>query len=486
MNRAREVAVRKTLGAARRQLVQQFIGESFLVSFIATIAAIALVQIFLPQFTDLTGVDLSAMRKAGWLLAAIAALPVLVGLAAGSYPAFYLSHFQPIKILKSGVRAESPRSASVILRKSLVMFQFTVSIALIIGAQVIARQLDFIQNRKLGLETEQVVVIPINGITAENYSAIKTALLNQSGVASVTASLNVPGERIIYEKLHPENAREESYLLRLLLAEFDFPETYGLTLHEGRSFSPQFSTDSSGAFLLNEKAVALFGWDRTLGKRISFPSQNRSGEVVGVVKNFNFASLHSEIEPLAILLSPNPNFYKYISIRLRAGNKREAINAVERVWKAILPGAPLEYYFLDESFESLYRAEMRLQSMVTIFTAIGILIACLGLFGLVSQATEQRTKEIGVRKVLGASVSAIVSLVSKDFVKLIGLSYLVACPVAYLAMNHWLQDFAYRIDIGWWTFLLAGGLALLIALLTVSTQAIKAALANPVEALRYE
>ena len=389
------------------------------------------------------------------------------------------------KILKSGARPESPSSAAALVRRGLVALQFVISILLIVGSLIITDQLSFIQHRNLGLEKEQVVVMPVNAISAESYSTLKTELLRQHVVAAVSASFSVPGERVVIEEFRPQDA-QESYYPRLLLTDFYFPETYGFKIKEGRSFSDDHGADSAGAYLLNEKAVALFGWTSAVGKHIDFPSQHRGGEVVGVVKDFNFASLHSEVEPLLIYLYPNPVFYKYISMKLASGDKREAINTVEDIWKKVLPGKPFEYSFLDESFRSLYQSETKLQAIVTTFTVIGIFIACLGLVGLVAQVVAQRTKEIGVRKVMGATIANIGGLIAKDFMKLVMVANVVAWPVGWYAMNRWLERFAYRVDVTVWVFVLAGFLALLAALFTISIQVIRAALANPVDALRYE
>jgi putative ABC transport system permease protein len=336
------------------------------------------------------------------------------------------------------------------------------------------------------MDTEQVLIVPIPAITAQSYSALKTELLKHTEILAVTASLNVPSKRIIIEALQSEDNTKEPSYLRVLVVGFDFPETYGIKLDEGRSFSKNFSTDSSGVYLLNEKAASLFGWKKALNKNLIFASLNKNGPVVGILKDFNFASLHSEIEPLALFLSTNPNYFKFISIRLGKGNKHDQLNTVAKVFKDVLPGIPFEYSFLNQSFDNLYRTEMRLRTIVTIFTFIGTFIACLGLIGLVSISTEQRIKEIGIRKVLGASISNILILISKDFLLLVIISNVIAYPIAYYFTNNWLRDFAYKININVWFFLISGVLSLTIAFLTLSFKAMKAANANPVKSLRYE
>ena len=487
LRRAREVAMRKALGADKAQLILQFIGESCIVSFVATLIAIGLVELLIPSFNSLSGVHVSLFGSGMVMtLQLILFLSLLVGVIAGSYPAFYLSRFQPVKILKAGYRLSSVDSGAGFLRKALVVFQFAISIALIVGSILIERQLNFVQNKDIGMDKEQVLIMPIGSISGERYSALKSELLQNSNVTGVAASFSVPGERVVVEEFRPESAVEKVYYIRLILSDVGFPQTYGLAVRDGRSFSEQFGTDTAGAFLINEKAAALFGWKSSVGKRIEFPSQKRGGEVVGVVRDFNFASLHSEVEPLVIHVDQNPAFYKYISIRIGKGDKRAAVQTIDRTWKAIQPGRPFEYYFLDESFGNLYLAEARLRTIVAVFTIIGILIASLGLLGLVSQTVEQRTKEIGIRKVLGSSVSGILGLISREFLPLILISNIAAWPIAYYIMRQWLEAFAYRIEIGIGVFFLAAGLALVIAFLSLSIQAIRAAMANPVEALRYE
>src|ERR1051326_3357698 len=288
MKRAREVAMRKTLGAHRAQIVVQFLGESSLISLLATLSAAGIVELVLPQFNALTGINVSLLGSGGtWSLVSIACASLFVGIAAGSYPAFFLSRFQPVKVMKSGGTGDSPSSASAMLRKGLVVLQFTVSIALIVGSMLITNQLDFIQNRKLGLDKEQVLIMPVSSITLDRYDAFKAELLKQHSVSAVSASFSVPGERVVIEEFAPKNTQEKTYGLRLLLTDYDFPETFGFDLAQGRSFSREHPSDTSGAFMINEKAAALFGWATPVGQHIDFPSQNRGGEVIGIVKDFN-------------------------------------------------------------------------------------------------------------------------------------------------------------------------------------------------------
>jgi putative ABC transport system permease protein len=487
LRRSKEVAMRKTLGAGRSQLITQFIGEAWVLSVLATIISMGLVELVLPSFNAVAGTKVS-LFGAGmgltplWLLG----LGVVIGVAAGGYPALFLSRFQPVAILRSTGTSLSGGSRSAFVRKALIVFQFCVTVVLIIGAVLIHRQLTFMHDRDLGLAAEEVVINPVSGITSERYTALRSELLANSQILSVSASHTVPGERIIIEGVSPQEATEREYALRVLIADADFPKTFGLKLQSGRFFSRDFISDTAGAFIVNERAAALFGWKDPIGKRIEFPALHRGGEVVGVVHDFNFASLHTEVEPLVIHDDENPVYFKYVSIRIGQGNKREAIEAIGRVWNRIFPGRPREYYFLDESFGRLYAAETTLGAVVTFFTVIGVLIACLGLFGLVALAAEQRTREIGIRKVLGGTVAGMVGLLTADFMKLVAIATVVAWPIAWYVMHRWLESFAYTIDIGWDVFVLAGGLALFIALGTSSVQALKAALTNPVDTLRSE
>ena len=487
MKRAREVALRKTLGALRTQIFIQFIGESILVTFLATLLAVGLVELVTPAFTALTGAKVSLLGGGHIAIAvALIGLVVIVGFAAGSYPALYVSRFQPVQILKGARPSADSSSSPSVIRNGLVILQFSVFIALMIGTTIIAQQLSYIQNHNIGLRSEQIVVVPVNAVSEEVYNTLKTEFLNSGSVRNVTASYNVPGERIVIDELRPQHALEESYFPRVLLTEFDFPETYGLTVKDGRSFSRNYGSDSVGAFLLNEKAAALFGWSFSVGQRIEYPSQHRSGQVVGVLKDFNYASLHSEIEPLVVCLFPKPIYYKYISLRLREGDKALALKSVEATWKRIAPGRPFEYYFLDESFRNLYRSERQLEGIVSAFTLIGMFIACLGLLGLMAQVVARRTKEIGIRKVLGASTPEIAGWIAREFLRLVVIANIVAWPLSWYIMNRWLESFAYHVPVAWWVFVGAGGAALVMAILTVSAQSIRAAMANPVYASRYE
>ncbi len=493
-DRAREVGVRKAMGAQRGQLIQQFLGEAILLSLFAVMLALALVEFALPLFNDLIGKSLGFFgSNFGAMAAILAALALMVGLAAGCYPAFYLSAFQPVKVLKGilgGAKGGAPR-----LRQLLVVGQFALSVIFLIGIAVMHRQLDYIQNRPLGYEKEQIVFIRSPQREERmNFELFRQELKAVPGVMEATGASAIPGSGQPFGlvPVHGEGMAAEARLeMAADWVEHDFAETFGLKLIAGRDFSPEFSTDPVEALLINETAALALGWrDNAVGRRLAMYRPDRpdpifSGRVVGVVKDFHFQSLHLPIKPM--LMTCRPVFNRtYIALRLQSGNLAATLAGIEKGWKKLAPEWPLELSFLDETAAAQYQSEQRVRRVVGHAAFLAIFIACLGLFGLAAFAAEQRTKEIGIRKVLGASATGVVALLSKDFVKLVLIGNLIAWPVAYFAMNKWLQAFAYRIDIGWSVFALAGGLALLVALLTVSTQAIKAALANPVKALRYE
>ncbi|NIR49132.1 FtsX-like permease family protein [candidate division KSB1 bacterium] len=499
-NRAQEVGMRKVLGAHRRQLIKQFIGESFLMTFMALLLALLLVEMFLPTFNYLSGKALSfSLFENKVLLLALLAIALFVGLVAGSYPAFFLSTFQPVKVLKGRLGREDGTSGAK-LRKVLVVLQFVISVFLIIGTAVVYSQLSYMQNKRLGFEKEQVVVLPIEDDSlTEDSEFVKTELLQHPDVVTATASDNVPGRGVSDFPYRLEGAQGEEDMWKAVwdtyFVDADFIETLDIELKAGRTFSKERATDSE-SFILNEtavkKAVDLYGetWSSPIGKQLDFytPGQSgwevsKQGTVIGVVKNFHYRSLHETIGPLVIQTAKSPD---QLLIKIRASEISSTLGFLKQNVDAFFPGQPFEYYFLDSHFDQLYRSEQRLGEIFKYFAFLAIFIACLGLFGLAAYTAEQRTKEIGIRKVLGASVAGIVGLLSKDFVKMVLIANVIAWPIAWYAMHRWLQNFAYRIDIDWFVFALAGGLALIIALATVSSQAIKAALINPVESLRYE
>jgi putative ABC transport system permease protein len=490
-NRAKEVGMRKVVGANRLQLIKQFLGESVLLSFIALLLSVALVELFLPAFNTLSGKELTiGYCDNHLLLFCLFGIALLVGIFSGGYPAFFLSAFQPVEVLKG-----SPKRGlkSPLLRRILVVFQFVISIILIIATGIVYDQLNYMRNENLGFDREQVVVMPIlrDKSLKERYESIKSELLQHPGILSAAASSQTPGNSFegfsVRREGNTDTAPNERKVMPHLFIDYDFIETLGIELATGRNFSKDFATDEKKGFLFNESAVKELGWESpeaAIGKQIEWDGWLKGNTIIGVVKDFHFLSLRHKIGPVAMRIYPE--YFNCISVKIRPDNIPATLAFLETIWRKFAPSYPFEYFFLDDHFEKLYKAEHKLGKIFGFFSLLAIFIACLGLFGLASFATEQRTKEIGIRKILGASISGIVLLLSKEFTKLVIVSNLVAWPVAYWAMNRWLQDFAYRIHIGVGTFLLAGVLALVIALLTVSFQAVKAALANPVEALRYE
>jgi putative ABC transport system permease protein len=485
-SRAREVGVRKVVGAARVQLLRQFFGEALLLNFLALLLGIGLAELFLPEFNQLAGKSLAISYGGNWaFLLAMLALMLLVGLAAGSYPAIFLSRFQPVTVLKD----DMARGGKNRLTHALVVIQYVLSIFLITGTLVMMKQLDFLKSKKLGYNEENVVAIRTftgwNNEGARLLEVFRNALADRSEIRNVAGTIYSFTRGSSEEGFKSEGVEHSAYVYRV---DENYLATLGMELIAGRNFSKDFPSDSSNAVIVNEALVKDFGWDEAIGRKITgFRNVQGLAEptVIGVVKNFHFLSLHNEIAP--VILHVNPNWpIRYILVKIANVEVPQTLALLRDTWHRVSPNAPFEFYFLDEDVENQYRAEARWGKIVGYASVLAIFIACLGLFGLATLTTAKRIKEIGIRKVLGASVVRIAGLLSKDFVKLVLLANLVAWPIAWYAMNKWLQNFAYRTALGWWIFALAGGLALLIALLTVSTQAIRAALANPVEALRYE
>ena len=486
--RAREVGMRKVLGSERSQLIGQFIAESLLTTLLALGLAMLLVAVLLPVFNDVAAKQLAfgaLFKPRVWPL--LVALPVVVGLLAGSYPAFFLSSFQPLRVLKGRFDVGRQR---VGLRSGLVVFQFVMSVLLIVGTLGVYRQLKFIQTKNLGFNREQVLVVNDAYGLGTNLNAFKTEVLRLPGVVSGTVSgyLPTPSNRND-NSFFPEGKIDQKLAVQMQNWQVDdgYVPTMGLQLTQGRNFSPQFGSDSS-AILLNESAVKLFGWTDPIGKRVMHVTDTQTKAmkaytVIGVVKNFHYESLRRNIGALGLILEPSRTS---VSFRLNVRDLPRLVAQIEDRWKRLAPGLPFSHSLLEDGFDAMYRSEQRVGTLAVAFAGFAILVACLGLFGLAAFTAEQRTKEIGVRKVLGASVGSIVGLLSKDFLKLVLIGIGIAIPPAWWAMDRWLQDFAYRADLPWWVFALAGGLAIGIALLTVSFQSVKAALMNPVKSLRTE
>jgi putative ABC transport system permease protein len=481
--RAKEVGVKKVVGSGRRELIKQFLVESVLMSFLSLALGLVAIQILLSAYSNFVGRQLSMPYLDNVaVIPSLLALGLIVGLTSGSYPAFFLSSFQPISIFRGSTGRSS---GSSLLRNILVVFQFAIAIFLIAGTLVVFEQLKFFQNKRLGFEKEQVLVVRNPGALGDRVSSFKQALRQNSHVTHVSGSNTLPS-RSFSNMIFVSRDVANKFNLNLCVCDFDFLETLKLEMAEGRFFSRKFSTDTQ-AVILNEKAVNVLGWEDLIDKNIWSPDVGKLS-VIGVIKDYHYESLHQEIRPLALLLTAGsfPNEQNYISVRLNTENVFGTVRYIGDTWKTFAPGDPFEYSFLDQDYDNLYVNEKQIRSLFSVFSFLAIFISCLGLFGLASFMADLKTKEIGVRKVLGATVPNIVLHLTKGFTKGIVLANIIAWPLAYFAMNKWLQQFAYRIGIGFWIFVLSGILALGIAFLTVSYHTIKAATSNPVDSLRYE
>ena len=488
--RAREVGVRKVVGAGRGSLIIQFMGESFIMCLLALVLALLLAKAFLPLFNELTHKDLHAFDQPTLILW-IGGLTLFTGLLSGIYPAFYLSAFNPVSVLKGKIANSFSATA---IRKGLVIFQFTISICLVLGAIVIWQQLAYLKDQNLGFAKDQQIVLPLRldrDNADKHYIAFRDELLKKPQVKKVTSGSTYPGIPNINDLLFYAAGKtaNEQVDIHLANVESDYTQVLGLTLLSGRAFSKDFSTDSAG-IILNETAVKKLGFEpgNVIGKTVQsdFRDFHYRFQVVGVVKDFNFESLHHAIEPFGFTTSLFGDRHNYLIASLNTSDYAGLLKDMERSWHELIPNAPFTYSFLDQDFQRNYEKDQLTSHIVVDFTVIAILIACLGLFGLAAFAAERRAKEIGIRKVLGASVSSVTLLLSKDFIRLVLVAIVIASPLAWLVMHQWLASFAYRVPISWWMFVAAGVVAVVIALLTVSFQAIRTALANPVESLKAE
>jgi putative ABC transport system permease protein len=483
--RAKEVGVRKVIGSGRMQLIKQFLIESALLVFIALFLSSILVKLALPFFNSISGQHLHFDFNLK-IVSAFAGIGLLVSFIAGSYPAFYLSSFKPIEVLKGKFIAANK---SFGLRSSLVVFQFFISVGLIIGTIVVWQQMRFIQNKNLGYDKEQLLTIPNSYALGKNEEVFKQEMLQDPQIVNATVSSYKPagpsngGNALAYPEGHDnEIMRTTEYHV-----DENYIPTFEMKMAAGRNFSKNFATDST-AMILNETAVKAFGWSNTMaiGKTIIRENSSRGTNVpyhvIGVVKVFNFQSLHQPITPLLMTLEPDWG----LIFKVKTAGIQDLIASMKTKWDRFNTGEPFTFTFMDDLYDKTYAAEQNTGTILNIFALLTILVACLGLFGLATYTAEQRTKEIGIRKVLGASVTSVTKMLSKDFIKLVFIACLIAFPLSWWAMNKWLQSFAYRIHISWWIFLAAGIISILIAMITVSFQAIKAAVANPVKSLRSE
>ena len=484
--RAKEVGIRKVAGAHRSLLIGQFLSESVLIVFLSLIVSIVVAVILLPFFNQLMEKNLSLFNSGNfdtwWILLGVS---IFIGLGAGLYPAFYLAGFQPIQVLKTNILTSAK---GAFLRKGLVTFQFVISMVMITSIIVISNQLGYIRNKKLGFDKENILLIHNIG-RLPNKESLKDELLKLPSVKSVGAADGLLGGQNWTNGVRAKDKEEES-LLNFLNIDYHFLSTMNVQLKQGRNFSKEFGRDSV-AIILSETAVKEIGLkEPVIGSQIVWGEQDTTiyyADVIGVVKDFHFSNFHEPIKPFGFVLDLERNSsVNTLFVKTLPGNAKQTINSIEKVWKQLVPAQPIEYSFQDDQISAMHRQESKFQNMFTYLTLVAIVIACLGLFGLASFTAEQRTKEIGIRKVLGASIKGLVSLLSKEFLKLVAIAILIATPIAWYFMNYWLEDFVYRVSLSWWIFAVAGIVALLIALLTVSFQAIKAAIANPVKSLRTE
>ena len=486
VNRAKEVGVRKVVGAFRKHLIAQFLSESIFMACLSLLLSVGLVLITLPQLNAFTGKALVFNPIENSLLGiALVGIAVFVGLLSGSYPAFVLSAFRPTQTLKGSFKTSAK---GAVLRKGLVVLQFLISISLIISTLVVFNQLNHMRDLDLGFEKERVIFIPsrYGAGTSEGFSVMKDRLEQFPEINGVTLSSRVPGKEMgnnVVRLGWDQNADWSD--MRFITVDYDFLDVYDLELVAGRGFSEDYGTDRDEGFLLNEAGVNRLGFasaEEAIGKQLSW--QRRQGRVIGVLKDFYFMSVQNEIEPFIMPMQHNNP--AYLSARVETKNFNEVINKIEATFNEVMPGRIFEYSFLNQDFNDQYENEERFSNVFTFFAIIAILIACLGLYGLAAFTAQQKIKEIGIRKVLGATEKGVVFLLSRDFVRLVMISFVIAAPLAYFLMNSWLKAFAERTTIGAWVFVLAAGLSLFIAVITVSYQSLKAAFANPIKSLRYE
>lgn len=487
-NRSKEIGMRKVVGANRSNLIYQFFGESMVLSFISMVFSLFIVALLLNQFNDLTGkeIPIDIFNDFKFIIGLLL-ITLFTGFLAGGYPALFLSSFKPVKVLKDSLKTGVKNS---LFRKVLVVFQFSLSIILIIGTIVVYNQLIYMQNKSLGYNKEHVLYFSSRGDVAISYQSIKKEFLQTHGVINVTGSNHQPSQigsnsgGAEWEGKDPE----QTVLISTNVVDYDYTNTMKINIIAGRGFSEEFPsdlpTDSTGRFLVNEEVVKIMGISNTdaIGARFDF--MGVQGSIVGVMKNFHFNSMRTKIEPLAMALAPE--HISYIVVKIAPGDISSTIENMKDSWESVLPGYPFEYRFIDEDFENLYRTEQRMVNLLKYFSIMAIIIACLGLFGLASFTAGQRKKEIGIRKVLGASEIKLTYLLCREFLILVVISALIAWPISYYILAGWLESFAYRISLTVWVFLASGLLTLIIALLTVGFHALKAASANPVKSLNYE
>ena len=483
--RAKEVSLRKTVGADKSQLRVQFIQESVLLAFVSFALAVIMSSLFVQAYNSIfaENLSLSVFLQLKNLII-LMGTTFVIGISAGLYPAYYLTRFEPVEVMK-GVPLSGSRKS--VFRRNLVVVQFSISIILIIGMLTVYKQMRYIQTRSIGFDKENVVILPVRSQQiAQNYDSFRNELKMIPQVESVSASSEVPADTHYSNSYYNRLDSDEPVSLYLFFSDYDYVDTYQMEILAGRAFSRDFSTDKQGTIILNESAAKRFGWtpEEAAGKELEGPYSDGNARVVGVVKNFNYKSLRRDVEPMAIIL--DPEYIRAISVRIAPGGIERTLSHIQDKWKNAFPGEQFEYGFMDDRVNQLYTREKKMQKIFVIFSSLSVLVACLGLLGLVSFTSEVRTKEIGIHKVLGASTGSVILLLSRDFVRWIVIANIVAWPLAWFMMNRWLQNFAYRAKIGWAVFVLAGFVTVLLAVLTFLFQTLRAACAKPANSLRYE
>ena len=483
-NRSKEVGLRKTIGAHRAQLVKQFLGESMFFVLIALIVALILIKLSLPLFNQLTGKPLNLNLADLSFLLSLVAVIFFTGSMAGCYPAIFLSAFQPADVLKGTSRAFSK---GVFFRKFLVVFQFSLSIIIIICTTIVYNQLTFVRNKKLGFDKDNMIHLPLSGTILANYDVIGNELLSNPHISAVAAS-----DQLLTQIFRASTGAKlegdvvcEYTSINFLTVDFHFFDTFDMKLSEGRSFSEEFPTDADEAVIINQTLAKILGEENLIGKKLYNYSESRTRQIIGIVEDFHFESLHSQVKPLMIVAQSSSD-YKFMYVKIGPGAISSSISFLKNTWKKYSSGNPFEYHFLDQIIDQLYASEKRMGKIFLNFAFLAIFISCLGLFGLASFSAEQRTKEIGIRRVLGASAGNIIYALTVDFSKWVLAANVIAWPIAYFTMQKWLQNFAFKTDMGLWVFAMSAAASLTIALITVGYQSVKAALANPADSLRYE
>ncbi len=494
--RAKEIGVRKVIGADRNQLILQFTGETILFSFLAVMVAAAATYLLLPSLNGFTGKSITFNPFSHPVLALLLiGGALLIGILAGAYPALFMSGFKPIRVLKGLNPAGDSSRASGGLRHGLVIVQFALSALLIICTVIVYRQMNYLQKKDLGFSKDQILYFDLQGDVAANPGALKSELLRSPGVLDATAGYGLPGDQLAGDQVivpTPEGEKTEG--VNLFIVDHDYIKTMGLTILAGRDFSRNFPSDTSAAFIINETAVRELGFgtpQQALGQKISWPkwvpdpvNPVKKGQIIGVVKDFHFKSLHEKVS--SAVLQIYPQVAVKMALKVREADLPATLDFIKSAYAKFSPDYPLDYRFLDENFEAMYQSEEKLSTLLWIFTVMAVFVGSLGLFGLAAFNAEQRTREIGIRKVLGASAGDIVVMLSQNFLRPVLIASVIAFPVAWWLMNNWLNDFPYRVGISWWVFLLTAGISLLVAFMTVSFHAIKAAVSNPVNSLRTE